>query len=410
MRYPSFYLAWRYLKSSPTETTIALMGKLCFIGIVISTFSLTLVLFVMRGFEKATHNKLQGIHAQVIIRGYGDPLDYAPIAQVLMREFSDIAAFSPTSMRQGLLASHTSDSPDVVIIKGIDPEREATVSSIAHKMRGNKQIPITLAQAVDDTHIALGSQLAKALDVIPGDRVTLIYTESTQTRSRKIVFDEKEIIVGGIFTTGIDEFDSSMILCSLSLFNHLFPDAGIDEIHLTLKPTAHEEVTMQRLRERLQLDVYSWKHLYPALVSALKLETYAMLIIFALIALVASMSIISLLFMHITYKRGDIAILKAMGMHDSSIVSIFLTMGMTIASVGCLFGIALALVAGLLLQRYPLITLPDAYYISHLPIAIEWHLIVLVMIVVMLLSFIATWIPARKTRSLVIAQVLRFEA
>ncbi|MFI5332859.1 MAG: FtsX-like permease family protein [Candidatus Babeliales bacterium] len=409
MNYQSFYLAWRYMKSSHTEKTIALMTKLCFCGIVISTFSLTLVLFVMRGFEKETHAKLQGVHAHIIMRGYGQPLNYPHIAEILSAEFREIQAFSPTSMRQVLVQTEE-DEPQVVIIKGIDPAAEATVSSLRSKIIGQQRTPITLADAVHDDHLIIGSQLAKTLDVMPGDSITLLFAESEKARSRKIIFDEQEAIVSGIFTTGIDEFDAGIIICSLPFLNQLFPDAGIDQINLTLASSAHEHTVVERLKKRFDLEVYSWKDLYPALVSALKLEKYAMLIIFALIALVASMSIISLLFMQITQKRGDIAILKAMGTSNSTIASIFLIMGMSIAFVSCMCGIVLALGAGWFLQQYPLITLPDVYYVSHIPVTIEWHLIAMVIGIVMLLSFIATWIPAQKARSLIVAHVLRFEA
>ena len=314
-------------------------------------------------------------------------------------------------MRQGLIQGHEQDDgTHVVIIKGIDPHAETRVSSLGTKIVGLNNTPIKLTQAVHDDHLIIGAQLAKILDVTVGNTTTLLFAQTEEHHSRKITFDEKDATVGGIFTTGIDEFDSSLVLCSLPFFNELFPDAGIDQMSITLAPHTDEQSVIERLRQRLGLEVYSWKDLYPALVSALKLEKYAMVIILALIALVASMSIISLLFMQITQKRGDIAILKAMGTHDRTIASIFLIMGMGIATAGCICGILLALVAGFLLQRYPLITLPDAYYVSHIPVTIEWQLIVMVVSIVMVLSFIATWIPAQKARSLIVAHVLRFEA
>lgn len=410
MNYPSFYLAWRYMKTSHTEKTIALMSKLCFFGITISTFALTLVLFVMRGFEKETHAKLQGVHAQVIIRGYGDPLNYDQIARVLKDEFPEVAAFSPTSMEQCLIQGSAHDDTQVVMIKGIDVATEVLVSSIGNKMVGTDRKPIALHDALNRNSIVIGSQLAKTADIAPGDTITLLCAQTEQVRSHTITFDEKDAYVSGIFTTGIDEFDATIVLCSLSFFTTLFPETGIEQINLTLTPSAHEDRVIEQLTKRLGLEVYSWKDLYPALVSALKLEKYAMVIIFALIALVASMSIMSLLFMQITQKRGDIALLKAMGAQDKTIVSIFLIMGMSIACISCLSGILLAVTAGFLLQRYPLITLPDVYYVSHIPVTIEWPLIFMVISIVMALSFIATWIPAQKARSFIIAQVLRFEA
>jgi lipoprotein-releasing system permease protein len=216
-------------------------------------------------------------------------------------------------------------------------------------------------------------------------------------------------IVSGMFKTGIDEFDNGLILCSFDLMHELFPDNGATQLSLRLQPNEDEQKTIQQLQDTLQLEVYSWKDLYPALVSALKLEKYAMFLILALITLVASMNIIALLFMQITQKRPDIAVLRAMGALPRTITQIFLIMGMSIALVASACGIALAWIATLILQNYPFITLPDAYYVSHLPAKMDWQLVLSVFSVVICMSFIATWLTARRTRSINSAQVLRFE-
>jgi lipoprotein-releasing system permease protein len=114
--------------------------------------------------------------------------------------------------------------------------------------------------------------------------------------------------------------------------------------------------------------------------------------------------------MHITQKRGDIAILKAMGMSDNALTTTFLLMGMSITCCATLVGLGLATLASWFLENYPFITLPDAYYVTHLPSKMEWHLLIIVFIVIMCLSFIATVFPAYRTRTINIANILRFEA
>jgi len=84
-------------------------------------------------------------------------------------------------------------------------------------------------------------------------------------------------------------------------------------------------------------------------------------------------------------------------------------MGMILSMIASIVGLAVSVLASWLLQHYPFIELPDVYYISHLPVRMEWQILVAVFVVVMLLSFFATWVPARKTKSINIAEVLRFE-
>ena len=156
--------------------------------------------------------------------------------------------------------------------------------------------------------------------------------------------------------------------------------------------------------------MYSWKQRYPALVSALKLEKYVMFFILSLIILVASMNIISLLFMQIVQKRGDIAIFKVLGMADKNLRTIFLKMGMIISILGTLCGLTASLIICYLLKKYPFIQLPDAYYVTHLPVSIELPTYVWIFITITSISFVSTWIATNKTRHINISSLLRFEA
>ena len=134
-----------------------------------------------------------------------------------------------------------------------------------------------------------------------------------------------------------------------------------------------------------------------------------MFLILLLITLVASLNMVSLLFMYITQKRTDIALLYTLGATHAMIMSIFIYIGMCIACTACVSGIALAWIACHILNNYPFIELPDAYYVTHLPAIMDWPLVVLVFCAVMALSLCATAIIAYKTKNIRIAQVLKFE-
>ena len=219
----------------------------------------------------------------------------------------------------------------------------------------------------------------------------MLFTPEQKVRNKKIALDNYDVTVSGTFSTGIEEFDYGLILASFSLVKKIFPDAGVTQLSIRLAPGANEQATIAQLKNRFNIDVFSWKDLYPALVSALKLEKYAMLLILALIALVATMNIISLLFMQIIQKRPDIAIYQAMGLSGTNIMVIFLLMGMGICFVAGLCGLAAAYGAGLLLKKYPFISLPDTYYVSHLPIQMSWEIFLLVFIsyFLFLISFLS---------------------
>lgn len=410
MNFLPFLLAWRYIVGTRQNRAIAIMAYISFFGILIGTFSLALTLFIMHGFEKATHEQLQGIHAHVIMRAHGAQLATDKIITVLENEFTDcVEAASPTNNAQIILQSEgNEENTSLVMIRGIDPMLERRTSTLETKITASAAAERTLPSILGNNNVLIGERLAHDMNVTIGDSIALIVPEGSSTNTKTVHLERHEARIGGLFATGIDEFDTGLIFCSLDFLQTLLPDSGVTQLNIKLRPHVHDATIVNTLRTRFPLEIYSWKELYPALVSALKLEKYVMVFILALIILVASMNIISLLFMQITQKRGDIAILRAMGMH--AIRPIFLLMSLTITGIAALSGLILAGIVGILLDRYPIITLPDAYYISQLPIALEWHLAAVVFGIVMILGIIAAWIPIRNIHTLNIASVIRFEA
>jgi len=386
------------------------MTLICFAGIFIGSFSLALITAIMNGFEVVIHEKMQGIHANLIIQSYRNGINMDVVSTILRKEFPQITAFSPMATHHILMRTHdqSEDTPIVAMIKGIDPKTEIMTSSLSKKII-NPSPALQFSQLFNGDQLVIGKQLAHNNQITVGDTIELLFIRDGQIRGKKIVFDTQSAVVSGIFDTGIDEFDNGVVYCSLPFLEKLLPNIGIEQINVTCTPQVDEHALIQRLHKRLGLEVYSWKDLYPSLVATLKLEKYVSFFILALILLVASMNIISLLFMQITQKRPDIALLRAIGMSHDSISSIFFIIGMTISCVASFFGLTAALIASWLLQRYPFITLPDTYYVTQLPVAMNGEIIGAVFCVVILFSLFATWLPIQRIRSINISRVLRFE-
>jgi len=410
MNHTPFFLAQRILLSHVYQKSISTMTFVCLSGIFIGSFSLALITAIMNGFEATIHEKMQGIHANVIMQSYGNTIDIDILGPVL-KEFPEVKAFSPLATHHILLRSHYAENntPAVLILRGIDPNAEQVTSSIAEKIIHTSQTIVPFSQLFIGDTIIIGKQLALNNDIAIGDSVELLFVQDEQVKGRKITLESYNATISGIFDTGIDEFDNGVAYCSLPFLEKLFPNISIEQINIALNPHTYEATIIERLYNRTGLDVYSWKNLYPALVATLKLEKYVAFFIIALILLVASMNIISLLFMQITQKRPVIALLKAIGMTDNAVTSIFFIMGITISCVASLCGLVAAVIASWLLKRYPFITLPDTYYVTQLPVAMTWQILLAVFCIVIILSVLATWIPTRRIRAINISQVLRFE-
>lgn len=404
----SSFLAWRYLRQTAQDQSSNTMIKIVFLSIAIGSFALALVTAIMHGFEVVIHEKMQGIHSQLTIRSQ-EPIDLDSLSPVLKEEFPEVKAFSPSAQEHVLVQANDDETISVMMIIGIDPEKYVHTNTLHTKIRGLNNEHINLVDALSRNQILVGSSFAQAADIRIGNTVSLLYSQDLANKGRKITLDKKSAQIGGLYDTGIDEFDMNVLFCSLAFFHQLFPDVGISQVHLTLQPNVNEMALAQRLRTRLELEVVSWKDLYKPLVAALTLEKYVMFLILALITLVACMNMISLLFMQITRKRPDIALLTVMGCSEKTIRNIFIGMSMIITTLSSVCGLIIAWLCSYLLEHYPFITLPDVYYVSHLPAKMTLGILCAVFILVIILSLLATLIATRSLRSIPIAHVLRFE-
>jgi lipoprotein-releasing system permease protein len=402
-----------------------------------------LTLIITNGFEKVIHEKMQGINSQIIISSPRNKLAYQAIRTVLLKEFkNEIKAVSARTENQALIDHNQSQS--VIFLEGIDGKNEALVTTLPEKIirpKMQKDKAIELVSNLPQDHVLIGYKTAEFYQLHVGDAVNLMIPEPAS--KHKVFFNEHKFVVGGIFKIGLDDYDSNIAFCQIDKLNKLFEQSGVDQITIKLLPhekrylnhsifclkfwtgfwseikfkaasfftgKTEEDTVIEKLKKRLpHLQINSWKDLNPALVSSLKLEKYAGFFILALIMLVACMNMISLLFMQIQQKRRDIAIFKAMGLSDRCIGSIFLHLGISITLAASVTGLALAGLAGYLLEKYPFIELPDVYYVSYLPARMEPEIFFVVFLATMLLGFLATWIPFRRSKQIEIAQVLRQE-
>lgn len=397
-------LTARYLLGSSYERSISIVTLICFASITIGAGSLTLVNAVMRGFQVAVHEKLQGIHADALIQSPGQQLDAQAIDDVILKEFPQIKATSSVFSGHAIIQSSQEDLPSVVLIHGINPDKEKLVSSIEKKLIQ----PSSLSHAVQANTIAIGKKIADDNNLTVGMPLTLYYLDDLHG-TQNVSIHKANAIVGGIFQTGIDEYDASLVLVSEQFFKELFGDEGSSQFKISFAPNTDHQNTIIQLRQRLMLEVYSWKDLYPSLVSALQLERYAMFFVLLLITIVASMNIIALLFMLIQAKKTDIAILQSMGTPIHMIKSIFVAIALCITAIATALGILLAGIICWILNTYPCITLPDTYYVSHLPAEWEWSMAILVFATTIIVAIMATLLPLRKIQPTTTAQVLRFE-
>lgn len=407
----SLFLAWRYMQGARHAQAIGTMVYVSCLALAIASGALALTMCIMRGFEKSGHQLLQGIHAPVIMSAHNESLDFEAISDILKNEFPEIAGYSPRILEHGIIKDPVSGELSApVILAGLLAEHELQTTKLADYIQYSLFKNATLDQLLVNNQVLIGSRLAEQFGYHLGDTIELVYSPDKATSGSKLYLETTPLIIGGIFKTGLEEVDTGMVYCSAPFLQTLFSDAEITQIAIKPKIATNTDNLIARLQQKFGLDVYSWQSLYPALISALELEKYAMFLILSLIILIASMTILSLLYMQIQHKRSDIALLHALGVAPSTITNIFMWMGITIAIVSSCIGLLLAALIAWALDTYKLIPLPETYMMSHLPVALEWHIFIGIFIFVILVSLIATWIPCRALHKVTITRLLKNQA
>lgn len=407
----ALFLAYKYISYPKKDSTIRLMMRVSFFGILIGTFSLMLTLIIFNGFEETIHEKMQGINAQIILHVPDSRMDPDKLRQSLIRELKDKFVWASGSITRQLILDN-GEKQTLIFIRGLEPESEAKVTTLESKITSPANS--NLEKMLSNNSIIVGHKLAQSFGLKVGNKVDLLIPEYGQSKN-KISLRKKSTIVSGIFNVGLDEYDNGIAFCSIDFINKIFAQdeemlTGVEEMAIRLNKTTQEEDVIKELKKQFPGTVIeSWKELYPALVSSLKLEKYVMFFIIALISLVASMSMVSLLFVQLQQKRRDIAILLSMGANINNIKNIFMILGLLITLLGSIIGLSLAAISGFLLEKYPFIELPDVYYVSHLPARMNWEIFVIVFISAFALGLFATWLPTKNMNKIKIAELLRSE-
>ena len=227
-----------------------------------------------------------------------------------------------------------------------------------------------------------------------------------------IVPVQNRYCIGGIFQTGLYEYDASFVYMSLKeaqRFLHL--GNGISGIEVGIDDFAEAREVADQIRQRVDpsFRVEDWMQKNRRLLSAMRLEKITAFGVLVLIVLVAVLSILSSLAMTVIEKKQEIAVLKALGATRARILFLFILQGLMIGVTGTLTGAAAGIGLCRVLETYPVVTLPqDVFYQLTLPVELATADIFYVCFATLALSLLATLYPAWKAAGIPPAETLRY--
>ena len=418
------FVGLRYLRAKRRNRTISLNTMVSIAGITLGVAALIGTVGIMTGFKEDIQAKILGTTAHIIVqdRMKDSMSDYDPVTKQVATVPGVVAA-TPFVLKQVLLTTQT--GVQGIVIRGIDPQREGTVTELAKNLstgqladlsrpvkvkQPNAENPTAPAVETEKPGIILGKELALRLGVFVGDTINVV-SPVGPISAIGMVPKIRTFALVGLFQSGMYEYDSSLAYIDLAeaqkFFNMGQTVSGI-EIKVTDVFRAAETARSVEQSLGFAYGARDWMQMNRNLFSALKLEKTMMFLLLVLITIVASFNIVSTLTMIVTEKQKEIAILKAMGATRKSIRRIFMLNGLIIGLSGTAIGIPLGYAFLWLIQTFWTFD-PTVYYISRIPVHVQAMDVFLVAGSAIVISFAATVYPSLQAAKLAPVAALRYE-
>jgi lipoprotein-releasing system permease protein len=406
-------VAFRYLRARRTQGFVSVIAGFSFLGIMLGVATLIVVMSVMNGFHIELMNKIIGINGHVFLQAADTPLtDYNEVTDRLEKVRGVNMALPMIEGAAGVSSPYQQSGALVRGIREIDIKRLPGIQG--HVTLG------TLDGFDAAKGVAIGSKLADQLSVRVGDSISLLIAKGAATPFG-VTPRIKAYPVVAIFQIGISEFDNLFVYMPLDeaqIFFNRPDEASVIEAFVA-KPDAMDEI-VPRLQAAVQrpMILTDWRERNKSFFDALKVERTVMFLILTLIVLVAALNIISGLTMLVKDKGHDIAILRTMGASRGTVMRIFLITGSAIGLSGTFAGVVLGLMVAHNLEpiRQAInrgfglnVFDPNFYLLSRLPSIIEPKDVVLVTLLSLSLSLLATIYPSWRAARLDPVEALRYE-
>jgi len=407
-------IARRYLLPHRGEGFIFVVAGISLAAVMLGVAALIIVMSVMNGFRAELFEKVVGLNGHAVVQGYGGRLDnWRPILEAA-RHTSGVTS-AHALIEQPLMASHEG-RVEAILLRGMPVEDIRANPTL----RGNVLAGSLARLQPGSNNVAIGSRLAELLGVSVGGSITIISPQGRTTPFGTVprIVDYN---VAAIFEVGLYDFDKAFVVMPLDeAQNFLLMGDSIGMIEVSTVDADRVDQILAPLAGQVagRAIVNDWRSMNSALFEALQIERVVMFVVLSLIILVAAFNILSSLIMLVRAKHRDIAILRTMGATRGAVMKVFLTVGLTIGVLGILAGLLMGTLG--LYYRQNVVDFvqrltgvngwdPTVRVLTELPARTDPVEVAAIVSMALVLSFLATLIPAWRASRTDPVQVLRYE-
>ena len=402
----------RYLRAKRRNGFISFISMASILGIALGVTVLITTLAVMSGFQKEIRDRLLQMSAHTTITRDGEPMSDWQRAVDLSYKDPRVAGAAPYIEIQAMISGPRVQG---ALVQGVDPAMEPKVSVVADKMKKGRFDSLTPGSY----NIILGQELATWLGVDVGDQVVATLAEVQGTPMGAIP-RMKRFTVSGIFEAGYNEIDRGVAFANMKDLERVLRIDGATGVRLKLHDMDQALNVGVDLAQRLGggYRVSDWTQQNANLYHSLRMEKVVMGILLSLIIAMGAFNLVSSQVMLVTDKQADIAILRTLGLTPRGVMGVFMVQGSLIGIIGTVAGVIGGITLTLNLERilgaieavFNVKLLPeDVYYITGLPTDMQPADIVVITVVALAMSFLATLYPAWRAARTQPAEALRYE-
>ncbi len=459
MRFELF-VATRYLRAKRRQAFIGVITGISILGVAAGVASLIVALAINNGFRQDLQARLLGSTAHIsLLRVQSDGIhDWRPLLDTLSKQPHVVAA-APAIYEQVLI----SRGPRArgAVLKGMLPQYEQKVSDLLKTVTLGSaaalEQPPVAAEPTEETSSktkttaagegAHSTQPAKSPDDLAGVRqrvaamppiilgkdmadevgatvgsVVLVTSPQGELTPFGMVPKYIRFRVAGIFNSGFYDYDSSWAFIRLSDAQQLFGLGDvISVIQIKIDDINRAGEVARQLEQAADLSsgspsgshgfmTTSWMEQNKPLFRALRLERVVTFITIGLIVFVAALNILFSLIMMVMEKTKDIAVLMSLGTKKKQIRRVFIAQGVLIGVIGTVIGLILGYAISFAGGHYHFISLsPEVYSIDYVPFAPRLSDGLIVALVSIGISFVATIYPSWSAARILPAEALRYE-